>query len=210
MALDLQEQEQVAQFKAWWNAWGKYFVTVILLLVVTYLGFKGWQTYQISQAEKVSTLFFGLEKNGDDTKKVLATVKMMMEQYPSSPYTARAALIGAKVYLLKKDISAAEVQLQWVVQHAKEPNLRDIAHLRLAAIFLDTKKYEQALNQLKQAEDESDRVAFLEMKGDVFVESGKNKEAVEAYKQAYAQAKNDFTYRKLIEIKMDAVGSVNK
>lgn len=210
MALDLQEQEQVAQFKAWWQSWGKYFVTVILLLVLAYLGYKGWQTYQVSQGEKISTLFFEIEKNEEEPKKALAIISQLMEKYPSSAYTARAALMGARIYLNLNDISTAKVQLQWVVQHATEPSLRDIARLRLAAIFLDAKQYEEALSQLKQAEDESYRGAFLEAKGDIFSESGKQKEATEAYKQAYAQVKDNMTYRNLIEIKLDAVGSVNK
>lgn len=210
MALDLQEQEQVAQFKAWWQSWGKYFVAVILLFVLAYLGYKGWQAYQVSQGEKISNLFFEIEKNEEDPKKALTIVSHLMEKYPSSAYTGRAALLGAKIYLSLHKSGNAQKQLKWVLQHATEPTLRDIARLHLAAILLDSKEYEEALSQLKQAEDDSYRGAFLEAKGDIYSESGKQKEAIEAYKQAYAQTKNDMTYRKLIEVKLDVLESVNR
>jgi predicted negative regulator of RcsB-dependent stress response len=207
MALDLQEQEQVAEFKAWWHSWGKYLFAGVLIAALSYLGYKSWQAYQIHQSEKVSTLFVELDKVREDPKKILLMSKTIIEQYPNSAYAPRAALIAAKASWDSNDTAGAKAQLEWVIAHAKEASLRDIAHLRLAGLFLDTQQYSQALAQLKTPEEESYSVQYQELKGDVLAESGKPKEAIEAYKQALAKVKDDATYRTLLEVKLDALES---
>lgn len=205
MALDLQEQEQIAQFKAWWYSWGKYLIAFLLILVLAYLGYKGWQAYHKTQAEDLSTLFITLEKDKDDPRKVLEAAKVIIEQYPDSAYASRAALLSAKAYVDLGNKLAAQKELMWILSHSEEESLRDLTRLRLAALFLDEKKYDQALKQVKEQETESYRAAFLEMKGDILVATTKIKEAIEAYKQAYAKVTNDIAYRQLLEIKLDAL-----
>jgi predicted negative regulator of RcsB-dependent stress response len=207
MALDLQEQEQLAQFKAWWHSWGKYLFAVLGIAVLSYLGYKSWQAYQLYQSEKVSTLFVELDKARDDPKKIVAISKTIVEQYPNSAYAPRAALMAAKANWDKNDAAAAKAQLEWVIAHAKEASLRDMAHLRLAGLFLDNKQYSQALAQLKTPEDESYSLQYQELKGDVLAALGKRKEAIEAYKQALAKAKFDATYRTILEVKLDSLES---
>lgn len=207
MALDLQEQEQIAQFKAWWHSWGKYIVAVVLIAVLAYLGYKSWQAYQTYQGEKASTLFVELDKAREDPKKILLISKKIIEQYPNSAYAPRAALLAAKVSWENNDPAGASAQLQWIITHAKEASLRDMAHLRLAGLLLDAKQYEQALTHLKAPEEESYRGQYQELKGDVLAESGKPKEAIEAYKQALATAKDDATYQTILEVKLDSLES---
>ena len=41
MAYDLEEQEQLDEFKAWWALHGKKVVTLVTVLVASYLGYQG-------------------------------------------------------------------------------------------------------------------------------------------------------------------------
>ena len=42
MAYDLEEQEQLDEFQAWWALHGKKVVTLVTVLVASYLGYQGW------------------------------------------------------------------------------------------------------------------------------------------------------------------------
>lgn len=207
MALDLQEQEQIAGFKAWWQSWGKYLFIFIVLVVLAYVGYKSWIAYQNYQGEKVSSLFIELDKNRDDPKKLLVISKNIIAQYPDSSYAPRAALVAARVSMDQNDMTEANAQLAWVIKNAKEASLRDIARLRLAGLLLDKKQYDQALNELKAPENESFGIQFQEAKGDILAAAGKRKEAIEAYKQALAKAAEDAPYRTILEVKLDALES---
>jgi predicted negative regulator of RcsB-dependent stress response len=46
------------------------------------------------------------------------------------------------------DAKTAKLQLLWVVDHG-EHELRDLARLRVAAVLLDEKAYDEALRQLE-------------------------------------------------------------
>jgi predicted negative regulator of RcsB-dependent stress response len=204
MALDLQEQEQVAQFRMHWQKWGKYAFFVFCCTVLFYLGYQGRQAYLTYQSKKISTFFIELDRNKDNPQKTLHIYKEIIAQYPRSAYAPRAALMVAKLEA-DSNRSEAKNQLLWVITHAKEASLRDIARLRLAVLHLNDKQYSQGLDQLKLPENEGYGIQFQEMKGDILVAMGKSKEAIEAYKQALAKIKDDVTYRMILEVKLDAL-----
>ena len=62
MAYDLEEQEQLDEFKAWWKLHGQKVVTLVTVVVVGYLGYQGWHYYQNQQSLKASTQYESLIK----------------------------------------------------------------------------------------------------------------------------------------------------
>ena len=62
MALDLEEQEQIANLKSFWNRFGKYIIGVVTVALFTYAAFSGWNWYQRSQAVEAANL--QIEHNG--------------------------------------------------------------------------------------------------------------------------------------------------
>jgi predicted negative regulator of RcsB-dependent stress response len=62
MALDLEEQEQVAELKAWWKQHGNFIVTVILAAALAFAGWQGWRWYSANQAAQAAALFDTLVK----------------------------------------------------------------------------------------------------------------------------------------------------
>jgi len=49
MALDLEEQEQLAELKAWWKQHGNLIVATVLAAALTFAGWQGWRWYQAGQ-----------------------------------------------------------------------------------------------------------------------------------------------------------------
>ena len=61
-ALDLQEQEQLAQLKAWWQRFGNQVLTAITIVLLAIAGFNGWNYYQRTQSNAAAQVFEGLQK----------------------------------------------------------------------------------------------------------------------------------------------------
>lgn len=72
---------------------------------------------------------------------------------------------------------------------------------------MDEKKYDEALSQLKSAEEQSFGALYAETRGDVLALKGDAAGAGEAYKQALAKLAKDAPNYKFVEVKLEALGS---
>src|SRR2546426_11016336 len=62
MALDLEEQEQVAELKAWWTQHGNRILAVVIAVAVAGGGWQGWRWDEHSQAAQSGVLYDTLSK----------------------------------------------------------------------------------------------------------------------------------------------------
>ena len=103
MAYDLEEQEQIDEFKAWWKQYGKTVSSLVIGLVVAYAAYQIWNYVQHKQAIDASTQFQELTViDQKDLKAIQAKSAAIMEQYGGTPYAARAALFALKLTTLPK------------------------------------------------------------------------------------------------------------
>ncbi|MGA9666505.1 MAG: tetratricopeptide repeat protein [Gallionella sp.] len=208
-ALDLQEQEQLEALKAWWKDNGNFVLGTLLTLVVAVGGWRGWQYYQHQQETGAAALFQQAVEQvaSKDPKRVNDAAAAVMDKFASTTYAARAALLAAHVNEQGNDAAHAKVQLQWVIDHAGDATLKDVARLNLAAELLDEKNYADALKQLDAKHLESFDGLYADLRGDVLSAQGKPDEARSAYKLAYEKIDPQNMYRSLIQIKLDALGA---
>ena len=207
-ALDLQEQEQLDTLKAWWKENGNRLLGMLLIVVVAMGGWRGWQYYQNQQSSEAATLYAGFlqQLESNDAKRVNDAAAAVMDKYAASGYAARAALLAAQVSEQGKETARARTQLHWVIDHAAEAGLKDVARLRLPAVLLDEKNYADAMKLLEAKHPASFDGLYADLRGDVLSAQGKTDEARSAYKLAYEKTDAKSMYRNLIQIKMDALG----
>jgi predicted negative regulator of RcsB-dependent stress response len=182
--LDLEEQEQLAAFKAWWHDNRTWLVGTLLVCAVVVGGWRGWHYYQNKQANDSAILYasFVQQVESNDIKRVNDAAAAVMEKFPSSAYGSRAALLAAQMNEQSKDVAKAKTQLQWVIDHSSEAGLKDVASLRLVAILLDEKKYDEASKLLDAKHQKSFDGLYADLKGDVLSAQGKMEEAKTSYK----------------------------
>jgi predicted negative regulator of RcsB-dependent stress response len=205
---DLEEQEKIDALKAWWNQYGKLVFLALLAFVVAVAAVRGWQYYQRSRAAEAAALFVSLEKHVQDAQKLRGLAGSLMEQYPSSPYAARAALIAARSGFEAGDAEGARSQLKWAIEHSREDAIRDLARLRLAAIEYDQKQFAAALSLVEAKHGSAFDGLYSDLRGDILVAQGKLAEARAAYTSAIQRTEGG--YRALIEVKLDALGETAK
>lgn len=207
-ALDLHEQEQIDALKEWWKENGNFVLGALLIFVVAIGGWRGWQHYQSKQSSEAVTLYTGFSNQleSGDAKRINDAAAAVMDKYASTAYASYAALLAAQVNEYDKDTARAKTQLQWVIDHAPEDTLKDVARLRMAAVLLDEKNYDGALKQLEVRHPASFDGLYADLRGDVLVAQGKVDEARSAYKLAYEKMDSRSLYRNFIQMKMDDLG----
>jgi predicted negative regulator of RcsB-dependent stress response len=207
-ALDLDEQEQLDQIKHFWKTWGNLISWVLIAILGSFAAWNGYQYWEKSQAAKAAALFDEVERavGSGDLARVERSLADMKDKFGRTQYAQHSALLAAKALQAQGKADAARDALGWVVQGATDPAYRDIARLRLAALQLDAKAYDDALKML--ASDFTPEMSGLaaDLRGDVLQAKGQSAEAVSAYQQAWKKLADTPDYRLLVQAKLNALG----
>lgn len=209
MALDLEEQEQVAELKAWWNQYGNLVVSAIVAAALTFAGWQAWRWYERSQAAQAGALYDTLLRaaQAGDAKALRDANGALLENYPRTLYAAMGALSAARFYFERNDLKSAKAQLQWVIDHARQEDFRDLARLRYAAVLLDEKAYDEALKLLDEKHAAAYDAQYSAAKGDVLVAKNQAEQARAAYRIALDKAGSGNTaFRDSVRMRLEALG----
>lgn len=205
---DLQEQEQIDDLKAWWTQYGKYVSAGVTALAVVVIGVQGWRWYQATQAQKASVLYQAVSQaaRANEPAKAKDPATQLLDRFSGTAYAPRGALLYAKLLFEAGDKAGAKAQLQWVVDHASEDELKSIARYRIAQIQLDEKQYDEALKTLDARTDESFAAVYADLRGDILAAAGKSADARAAYQTALVKLDAKSGYRGYVQAKLDALG----
>ncbi len=207
MAYDLEEQEQLAAIKAWWDRWGNLVLTVVTVVLLAIAAFNGWRWYERHEAGNAGALYeeFLVALDGADVGRKKELAGTLIERYGRTVYAPMAALQVAKVNHETGDLGAARAQLRWVMEKSGHEELANIARLRLAGVLLDEKSYDEALKLLAGDVPPSLAAAFADRRGDVLLAMNKADEARAAFKEALDKADAQHPLRAIIQLKLDAL-----
>ncbi|MBK8764140.1 MAG: tetratricopeptide repeat protein [Burkholderiaceae bacterium] len=212
MAYDLEEQEQLASFKAFWNQYGNFLLTVVTVVLLAIAGWRGWGWYQAREAAAAAVVYEELQVavQSKDLAKVKAAAGTLFEQYGRSPYGPMGALVAAKAYFEGGDLKAARAPLQWVIDNAKDDEFKHLARVRLAGILLDQEAFDEGLKLLSAEPSARFAAAYADRRGDLLVAQGKADEARAAYQQALDKSDAKSPMRRITQVKLDALGGATK
>ena len=210
MAYDLEEQEQIASLKAFWNKFGNLITWIAIIVLGSYAAYNYWNYSQRTSAAEASGLYEEMQKSlvAKDNAKVQRIASDIESKYARSAYAQMGALSAAKSAFDANDSKTAKARLQWVVEHGSD-EYKSLARLRLAGLQLDEKAYDEALKTLGGEVLPQFAAAVADRKGDVLVAQNKVAEARTAYQAALdAMAKND-PARQLVQLKLEAIGGTS-
>ena len=207
-ALDLEEQEQLDQIKHFWRTWGNLISWVLIAVLGSYAAWNGYQYWQRTQATKAAALYDEVERAvaAADIGRVERSLADMKDKFGSTQFAQQSALLAAKALYAQGKTEAARDALSWVANGASDKAYRDIARLRLAALQLDAKAYDEALKQLTLEFTPEMSGLAADLRGDVLQAKGQNAEAIAAYQQAWQKLADTPDYRRLVQAKLNALG----
>lgn len=207
--LDLEEQEQLEQLKAFWGQYGNAITWGLVLVLLVFAGWNGFQYWQRNQAAQASALYDEVERMvvSGDLAKMQRAFDDMKNRYPSTVYAQQAALLLAKASVQASNTAQAKAALRWASEQGTDTALSTIARLRLSSVLLETKEYDEALHVLQSDPADPEYLAMTQdRRGDVLVAKGDRSAAIDHYKKAFADAATKPDLQRLVRIKLNALG----
>jgi predicted negative regulator of RcsB-dependent stress response len=207
MAYDLEEQEQIASFKAFWSKYGNLITWVLIIALGSYAAWNFWTSRQRTMSVEASALYDELQVSlgANDNAKVQRIAGDIRDKYENTAYSRMSALAAAKTAFDANDLKTAKAHLQWVVDNGND-EYQSIAKLRLAGVLLDEKAFDEALKLLDTKFLPQFAAEVNDRKGDVLVAQNKLAEARQAYVAALAAMDQKNPGRQLVQVKLEAIG----
>ncbi len=210
MATHLDDEEDLEKLKTWWK---ENWVALVGGLVIGFGAIGGWEGYKYwrdGRAETASQMFEELKKNLETSKTEDAgkIVERLKSEYSGTPYAAAAALAAAQSEVKAAQYDAAAANLAWVVEHASDRGLVQVARLRHAHVLLAQEKPDEALKALGTEAGSFTSLAE-ELRGDIHLAKGDRKAARSSYEKALAAAESGATNKTLLQQKLDDLAEVN-
>lgn len=205
--LDLQEQEQIANLKAFWDKFGGLITTLVTIGLLAYAGYNGWRYWQTRQAREAAVVFEALEKaaSARDTVAMKTAAGTLSSDYTSTAYASKGALLAARAFFDAGDLRAAGAQLQWVIDNGFSDAYKATARIRLAGVLLDEKSYDQALKVLDFSVPDSHKALVEDRRGDIQLAKGDSAAARQSFDAALAAMGPQDPWRAVVQLKRESL-----
>jgi predicted negative regulator of RcsB-dependent stress response len=206
--LDLEEQEQLAEIKHFWNEYGNLITWVVIAVFGSIAAWNGWQYWQRTQGAQAAAMYDEVERaaQGGDLARVERAFSDMKDKFGRTTYAQQAGLLAAKAMVEKGNTDAAKSALAWVAEKSSDEGYQALARLRLAGMLLEARNYDDALKQLAADFPREFEGLAADRRGDVYAAQGKKAEAKAEYTKAYKAMDERAEYRRLVEVKLSALG----
>lgn len=205
----LTEQQQIELFKQWWKKNGKLVILLAVFAIVVNVGWQVWRHHREKVLAHASDHFEWLLDGvvSNNPLVVQTQTRYILKRYPHTPYALLAALTQARQAVYDNDLPGAEEKLLWVMDHANNKALKQVARLRAARVILAENKADKALALLNTVDDANYYPAIEALKGDIYLAMGQREEARDAYKKAVQSLSDQDTTQPLLQMKLDDLAS---
>lgn len=204
MATHHDDEQQLEDIKRWWK---ENWVALVAGLAIGFGaigGWQGWKFYQERQAQSASQMYDdmkqALESGKPDEARVIGD--KLQSDFASTPYATAASLRLAQVDMEARKPEQALARLSWVMEHADDDALRQLAQLRKARVLWSQDKTDEALKLLGSDTGEF-KALYAELRGDIALSKGDRDTARTAYKAAFDATSDQASNRILLQQKLD-------
>ena len=186
----LTDQQQAARVRGWVREYAPAAIGALVVGLGGYFSYSQWQGYQENQAAEASDLFEefreALDANSPDAAGELH--QRLLTDFEGSGYADHARLLMAREYVDTTQPSLAAEELKSLIETTDDGDLRQLARLRLARVFLYMDRAEEGLDVLvADAYSAAWKQMSEDMRGDLLRALGRTEEARAAYQAALDQ-----------------------
>ena len=206
--LDLEEQEQLEELKHFWKKNGNWISWLLIIVLGSLAAWNGYQWWQKNQGMQSSAMLDEVEKvlQAGDAQKIDRAFSDMRERFPSAYTTQQAGLLIAKNHYDAGRTDQSKAALKWLVDNGSDEGLVSIARLRMSAVLVDAKAYDEALKVLEAGIAEEFAALASDRRGDIYMLQDKKADARTQYQSAYEALGEQSDYRRLVTFKLNALG----
>jgi len=181
----LSEKEQLEQIRAWWKEYGAYVIGGIVIGAGLIIGYNQYQSSKLEAQLEASIAYEELVGFVADGKleEAEAIADEIATSYAETTYVGQSSLAMARLYMDKnRDQDAADALLS-VVEGESDAEIKHLARLRLARIYLYQEKFEDVLALLSGQDNSAFAATYGELMGDAYAALGRVTEAEDAYQK---------------------------
>ncbi len=206
--LDLEEQEQLDQLKHFWKQYGNLITWGLILVLGAVAGWNGYHRWQHDQSVQAAAMYDEVEKvvGSGDVQRAERAFNDMKDRFAKAAFTQQAGLLVAKMTYESGKVDVAKATLSWLVDNAADKGYASVARLRLSAVLVDAKAYDDALKLLGTGIADEFTALADDRRGDIYILQGKKAEAKAAYERAYKAFDEQSEYRRLVSVKLNTLG----
>lgn len=201
----LSEREQLERLTGWLRAnipW------ILIGLAVGGVVVGGWRWWQVRgdrngiEAAQAYVQILDAFDHGDRTRG-MDLVEQLGRNHPGSPYADQANLAAARLLLETGQVDRAASYLTVVMEHSRDPQLAQVARLRLARVQVAQNHPDAALTTLGTADQGRFEGRFAEVRGDANFAKGDKAAALREYRAARLAAGPAQTANDLLDLKIN-------
>jgi len=206
---NLEEQEQINKIKYFWKDYGKYILGLIIIVVVVYASSALWAYKSENDAAQAAVIYakFTTVANNNDSKNMYLLADELQQKYAKTEYASFASMWAAKVAFKARDLTLASNYLNWVTLRSRDKSLVMVAKLRLADVYLEQNKTDQALAITLEKVAPEFQGLFYAKRGDIYVVAKQKAKAIDAYKAALSVSEGSQDLQNLVQMKLDVLGN---
>lgn len=206
----LTDDEQAEALKTWWRENWAWVLSGVVIGLCLLGGWQYYQRYKIKRAEAAAqTLDQFAAAQGSDKAKAEVLFKDLTDKYAATPYAMQAQLLQAQNAVDSNDFARAEAALRIVMADSKDPELAQIAKLRLARVLIEQGKADDALALLEVAKAGAFAAEAHELRGDALYAKKDESGARAEYETALAVYKTSGGDVSLLELKLLDLGGAS-
>lgn len=206
--LNPEEQQSLAAVGHFWQSWGMVLTAAVVAVLLGIGGWKGYGWYQTRQAAQAAIEMEKVVQDArmGDTEKLATSLKSLQGQFSGTAQAQQASLLAARIFYEKGQADKSQAALTFAAGSAADKGLQSAAKLQLAALLIEQKQYDQAIQQVSSNIEPGYEALAADRKGDAYALQGKNTEAIEAYSKAFKTLSPEQPYRQLVAMKLDGLG----
>lgn len=202
----LDEEEQLARLKSWWDENGTSILLAVGIALVGIVGLNWYGGYSDEQAQASTAIY--ADFLGADEAERTQYLEQLESEYPGSAAHILALFSQAAQASSEGDVQQAQTLLTRAVNEADDALMRDLAQLRLAKVERELGLVDEALNRLASVNNAGYKPLVLELQGDIEASRG-NLEAAHKSYQAAVDSLSPGEQRPLLEMKLNNVQPFN-
>jgi len=105
MRLDLEEQEQLADLKAFWINYGRWILLGLVVVLFLYGGYWLYERQQVQKSLEASKIYSEMvvDLSQNDLPKAIQKTVLLQQQFTATPYAAMAGVLESLLTSLAAD-----------------------------------------------------------------------------------------------------------
>ena len=201
----LSEKEKLEQVTGWLKVNGPWILAGVAVGVLGISGWRWWQNRVDQQALDAASRYEQVVRAfaRSDRRGAQSLIESLRRDHAGSPYVDQADLLAARVSVEANELQSAASSLTTVMNGSHDPELAQIARVRLARVQISEGHSDEALATLAKPMSGAFAARYHEVRGDALAAKSDSAGALKEYLAARSSAGPTLAENDVLNLKIN-------